>query len=269
VAAHIPGPNNRCCSYTGYGCAPGVFSKATSSGWAPLFDPSTGIWENGGTGKPKAALYWQWLINNLTQPNLRPDAPPKPCDLFLTKPACLNVRLHNHDSHRICKPCATITTQSNRGRADIVGNVAARPEDWEGLGTLRVGHQPLCSTTATTHATPSALATHHCLHTALHLVQGRHGHRRHKYTGFVSSRFALRMLRTVHGSQRLQRMVFPRRAMLFKDGHFFVHPESSRGRVCADPQHDVSDNDSHASGRGSSANRRENCLAVYGDGCGG
>eukprot|EP01046_Picozoa_sp_COSAG06_P019527 COSAG06_NODE_1397_length_9587_cov_6.056598_8_plen_181_part_00 len=32
----------------GYGCAPGVWSAATSSGWAPLFDPSTGVWEDGG-----------------------------------------------------------------------------------------------------------------------------------------------------------------------------------------------------------------------------
>jgi hypothetical protein len=35
-----------------------------------------------GSGQPKAALYWQWLINNLTQPELRPPPPPIPCDLL-------------------------------------------------------------------------------------------------------------------------------------------------------------------------------------------
>jgi hypothetical protein len=27
-------------------------------------------------------MYWQWLINNLTQPELRPPPPPIPCDLL-------------------------------------------------------------------------------------------------------------------------------------------------------------------------------------------
>lgn len=68
-----------------YGCAPGEDRQATSSGWANLFDPSTSF-----KGQPRAARYWQWLINNMTQlhapsngnwpkivsPSMAQDAPP-------------------------------------------------------------------------------------------------------------------------------------------------------------------------------------------------
>eukprot|EP01043_Picozoa_sp_COSAG02_P111750 COSAG02_NODE_47919_length_337_cov_1.932773_1_plen_65_part_10 len=65
--------------------------------------------------------------------------------------------------------------------------MATRPEDWESLGTLRMGHQSLRSTTAATSGTSGTIATHSCVHKTLYLVQGRHGHRRHEYTGIIPS----------------------------------------------------------------------------------
>eukprot|EP01050_Picozoa_sp_SAG11_P005796 SAG11_NODE_422_length_9597_cov_11.289488_4_plen_554_part_00 len=74
-----------------YGCKEGEWRAASSSGWAPLFDPSTGVWEGpNNTGAPHAALYWQWLVNNMTQPGRRPPPPPQPCPNFKDHYACTN-----------------------------------------------------------------------------------------------------------------------------------------------------------------------------------
>lgn len=44
-----------------YGCAPGQYRPATSDGWFPTFDPSTGT-----ASDPHAAQFFQWSVNNMT-----------------------------------------------------------------------------------------------------------------------------------------------------------------------------------------------------------
>jgi Glycosyl hydrolase catalytic core len=48
-----------------YGCAPGEWRPASSSGFAPLFSPDAGE-----PGNPYAAQWAQWAINNMTQSGL-------------------------------------------------------------------------------------------------------------------------------------------------------------------------------------------------------
>lgn len=75
-----------------YGCAPGAYRQATSSGWFPLFDPSVG-----NADQWHASHFWQQTVNNLTaqsaypHPSISKIVSPSMAQAAGPGPSCLGV----------------------------------------------------------------------------------------------------------------------------------------------------------------------------------
>mmetsp|Transcript_5820 Transcript_5820/g.12487 ORF Transcript_5820/g.12487 Transcript_5820/m.12487 type:complete len:362 (+) Transcript_5820:68-1153(+) len=82
-----------------YGCSAGEWRAATSSGWAPLFDPSAGS-----AGDPHAATYWQDAINKLAAKTGGPRQVVSPSMAQVAEPgaSCIGVDPSVADNPKYC-----------------------------------------------------------------------------------------------------------------------------------------------------------------------